>query len=538
MILDKGVIFAEKYEIIKVISSSAQAVVYTALQKPLDRTVILKVLSPMLSADEENVKRFEREAKVLSTLKEESVTKIFDFGKHSGLYYFVTEYVEGLSLKEFLERKGRLPPEVASYIILEISRVLARLHEQGIIHRDLKPSNVLISYDGKIKLTDFGLAVSQTLPSITVEGTILGTPGYMSPEQITGKPIDHRTDIFSLGVVFYESITGHNPFIAPTYSAIMQNVLNLKLTPFYKNDSSLVNYKDLWPIMERMLKKSVSERYQNIAEVCEKLEQLMEKMPKIDLKKEMSEVLIIELPTQIVSSPPLTSRKKIKFSYIYVPISIFILVTGLLVGFNKISRKSKIRQTSLPADTVLSRVETKYDSIQPSGVTIQESPANKMKDIGSVKKNMPTTDLTQNQQELLGYLKISVIPWADIYLDGEKIFTMPKDTLIELKAGTHNLKLVNPNFPTIETLFSINAHQNLKLIFNLFDYIAFLQITVKPWADIYVDNVYKATSPIAAPIIVPVGTHKITIKNPYFPPYEEIIEFKPRETIERTIILK
>ncbi|MEO0092221.1 MAG: serine/threonine-protein kinase [candidate division WOR-3 bacterium] len=537
MVLDKGVVFAEKYEIISVLSSSAQAVVYTALQKPLDRIVILKVLSPVLSADEENVRRFEREAKVLSALKDENVTKIFDFGKHSGLYYFVTEYVEGLSLKEFLERRGKLSPVVASYIILEISRVLSRLHEQGIIHRDLKPSNILIGYDGKIKLTDFGLAVSQSLPSITVEGSILGTPGYMSPEQITGKSLDHRSDIFSLGVVFYELITGHNPFIASTYSAVMQNVLNLKITPFYKLDSSLASYKDLWQIMERMLKKSASDRFQNIAEVCEKLEQWMVGRPKVDLKKEMSEILIGP-QRQDVSLPPITTGKKVKLSFIYVAMSIIVLTIVLVVGVNKISHKPKILIGGISPDTLFNRVETRYDSIQLNQTLMQKASLNSIKDEGFMKKDRGTSDLIPNQKYFQGHLKVSVVPWADVYINGEKVFTTPKDTIIDLKVGTHNLKLINPDFPLVETLFSINSNENLRLVFNLFDYVGYLQITVQPWADIFIDDVYKTTSPIAVPIIVPVGNHKITIKNPYFPPYEETIEFKPRVTIERNIVLR
>ncbi|MCX7785733.1 MAG: protein kinase [candidate division WOR-3 bacterium] len=533
MVLEKGVVFAEKYEIIKVISSGAQAVVYTALQKPLERIVILKVLSPILSADEENVKRFEREAKVLSALKEENVTKIFDFGKHSGLYYFVTEYVEGLSLKEFLEKKGKLSPELASYIILEISKVLARLHEQGIIHRDLKPSNILIGYDGKIKLTDFGLAISQALPSITVEGSILGTPGYMSPEQITGKPIDHRSDIFSLGVVFYELITGHNPFIASTYSAIMQNVLNLKIAPFYKLDQSLIGYKDLWQIIERMLKKSAQDRFQKISELCEKLEEWMAEKPKVDLKKEMAEILLMKPKSDGILTQPQTTGKKVRLSYFYLIIALLMLIAGIFIGFNKINRKAQLQFSSLPIDTLFSRIKTRHDSIQLSEFVSKAS----SKDKETTKRDSLGLEIT-SQKNARGYLKISVVPWADVYLDGEKVFTTPKDTIIDLKVGMHNLKLINPNFPAIETLFSINPNDNLKLVFNLFDYVGYLQVAVQPWADIYIDDVYKATSPIATPIIVPIGKHKITLRNPYYPPYEETIEFKPQATVERNIVLR
>jgi serine/threonine-protein kinase len=533
MVLEKGSVFAEKYEILEVLSSGAQASVYSALQKPLDRVVILKILSPILVANQEIVLRFEREAKLLSTIKEENVTRIYDYGRYNGVYFFVSEYVEGQSVKELLERKGRPPAPLASYIILESAKILDRLHKQGVVHRDLKPGNILISHDGKIKLTDFGLAFSQALPSITIEGSILGTPAYMSPEQITGKTIDNRSDIYSLGVVFYELLVGTNPFIASTYSAIMHNVLNLKLAPTYKIDSALEDTKDLWQIIERMIKTSADERFVNIREVCDKLEIWFKKEINKNWRLDLSD-LTKETKEQAI--PALAKRKPVSFQWAMVLVGIILLLVIIFTAIRILKRINKPVQSqaaSLSPGSVLSRPygqrrdsSTKAENITPTTKSQSASPK-------PVKDTLTNAPIVGN-----GFLKISALPWATIFIDEKEIFTTPKDTLIELPSGQHDINFVNPSFPLVESIITVKPHEQQKIMIDLFERVSYLQISVSPWADVYIDDVFKVTIPLSNPLMVGVGTHKITLKNPYFAPYEEMINFKPRDTIERNIILK
>ncbi len=528
MILERGAIFAEKYEILEVLSSGAQASVYKALQKSLDRVVILKVLTPALTANPEIVARFEREAKLLSTIKEENVTKIYDYGKHNGVYFFVSEYIEGISVKELIERKGRLSSQFASYIILESAKTLARLHQQGIIHRDIKPGNILLSQDREIKLTDFGLAFSQALPSLTIEGSILGTPAYMPPEQIIGKPADNRSDIYSLGVVFYELLIGTNPFLSETYSAIMHNVLNVKLTPVYKMDPSLEETKDLWQIIERMIKKSSQERFENISEVCVKLETWFNKEINKSWKLDLSDLLAE------AKQPALRlihKSKPILRMVAYVVAIVILFTTALVIAVNK-TKKPKQIQTPVAVNLIDSTLTPKRGSS-----LIGKPDTSKTESI--IIDQMTPLDLQKSiRQNIFGHIKIQVLPWATVYIDGKEIFTTPKDTLIQLSSGQHNIKLINPSFPVIESIIMVGVQENVTLVCDLTERVSYLQISVQPWADIYIDDIFEATTPIVSPLILSAGAHKITVKNPYFQPFEETIEFKPKQTLERNIVLK
>jgi serine/threonine-protein kinase len=534
MVLEKGAIFADKYEILDILATGAQATVYTALQKTLDRVVILKILSPALVANQEIVSRFEREAKLLSTLREDNVTKIYDFGKHNGVYFFVSEYIEGQSIKELLERKGRLSPQLASYIILEVSKSLSRLHKQGIIHRDLKPGNILLSQDGKVKLTDFGLAFNQALPSLTIEGSILGTPAYMPPEQILGKSVDNRSDIYSLGIVFYELLTGANPFVAQTYSAIMHNVLNLKPAPIFKTAQLSEETKDLWQIVERMIKKQAQERFENIALVCEKLESWFNKELNRTWKLDLGG-LSAEMKQPILRT---IQKPKPVFRMVMYIIAILILFSvALVIAINKTNRPKRIQTPAMVnlTDSVRESPSTLISKRESSSIGKEDT----SKEGGTITVTQPlnSPDLRASMT-LYASVKIQVLPWATVYIDGKEIFITPKDTSLELSVGQHNLKLVNPNFPTVESVFNVPTGKGLNLIIDLTERVSYLQISVTPWADIYIDDVFKATTPISTPLIVSTGKHKITVKNPYYSPYEETIEFKSRETIEKNIVLK
>ncbi len=525
---DRGVLFAEKYEILEVLSSGVQSNVYTALQKPLDRKVILKILSPTLTTTAEVVARFEREAKLLSTLNDDNVTKIYDFGKSAGLYFFVTEYIEGLSVKELLERKGRLSLQLASYIILESAKVLARLHKQGIIHRDLKPGNILLSQDGKVKLTDFGLAFSQAMPSITIEGSILGTPAYMSPEQILGKPADLRSDIYSLGIVFYELLVGTNPFLGDTYSAIMHNVLNLKPAPIYKIDKIFEENKDLWAIIEMMIDKSPAARFQNMSEVCDKLVFWFNQDQYKNWRYSQAEIKSVSKDTTPAFLPKIKHRSN---RLVLVPLIVVIIIIAV-IAITKLPHQKLMPSQQKPT-AIETTAKQKHESLVSSNknkirvtVSATKPESNKLK----------TTPIAQTDG--IGFLKISALPWAGVFVDGKEAFTTPKDTFLQLAAMKHLIEFTNPNFPDFETLVTVHTNESLKITIDLTEHVSFLQIDVAPWADIYIDDIYKATTPLSSKLIVPIGTHKITAKNPYYPNYDENIEFKPKQTIERKVVLK
>jgi serine/threonine protein kinase len=203
------------YEIIAPIGSGGMGEVYRARDTRLDRLVAIKILPASVAGDPDRLARFAREAKAVAALSHPNVLSIHDFGTSDGISYVVTELLEGATLRERLA-SGPVPMQKAIDITVQIARGLAAAHDKGIVHRDLKPENIFLTRDGHLKILDFGLAKQTTADgqtSLNTEaGVVLGTVGYMSPEQVRGERVDGRTDLFACGVVLYELLTGRRPF--------------------------------------------------------------------------------------------------------------------------------------------------------------------------------------------------------------------------------------------------------------------------------------------------------------------------------------
>ena len=201
-----------RYEIKERLGAGGMATVYRAVQRPLGREVALKALSPALAEDDAFIRRFENEARVLATLDHPNILPLYDFDEQDGIVYLTMPLVKGGTLRDLLGR-GRMHPAVAYRYIKETAEGLHHAHEAGIIHRDLKPANVLIHADGRALLSDFGLARNaEANLGLTTAGLALGTPGYMPPEQIMGRDIDQRTDVYAMGAMVFEMLTGELPF--------------------------------------------------------------------------------------------------------------------------------------------------------------------------------------------------------------------------------------------------------------------------------------------------------------------------------------
>jgi eukaryotic-like serine/threonine-protein kinase len=212
-----------RYRVLRRLGSGGMADVYAAEDRQLGRRVALKVLHRRFAEDEQFVERFRREASSAAGLQHPNIVAIFDRGEWDGTYYIAMELVEGRTLKEIVRDKGPAPPEAAVDITLQILRAARYAHKHGLIHRDIKPHNVLIDHDGRVRVTDFGIARAGT-SDITETGSVMGTAQYLSPEQAQGRPVDARSDLYSIGIVLYELLTGQVPFDAesPVTVALMQ----------------------------------------------------------------------------------------------------------------------------------------------------------------------------------------------------------------------------------------------------------------------------------------------------------------------------
>ena len=216
--LEPGRALGNRYEILQLLGEGGMGAVYKARDRELDRLVALKVIRPELAQNADALHRFKQELILARQVTHRNVIRIFDLGEADGVKFITMDYIDGRDLKSLLREKGKFPPAEAAGIIEQICRALEVAHMEGVIHRDLKPQNVMIDAQGKASVMDFGIARSMEIGSggMTQTGTLVGTPEYMSPEQAKGVKVDARSDLFSLGIIFYELLTGNSPYKAET----------------------------------------------------------------------------------------------------------------------------------------------------------------------------------------------------------------------------------------------------------------------------------------------------------------------------------
>jgi serine/threonine-protein kinase len=234
------------FEIIEQITSGGMAVIYKARQTTLDRIVVIKELKSAFKEDKEIVARFEQEAKAVAKLQHENIINVIELWHKGGSYYIAMEYLDGPDLSAIIERSGPLPLNIGLIISYNIARALEYAHEKGIVHRDLKPSNILISREGKVKLTDFGIAhIEEELggKELTKSGVSMGTPSYMSPEQTDGRATATSSDIWSFGCMLYEILSGSKAFADNGRSTLMENIRKGKRTSLTRHYKKTVPWK-------------------------------------------------------------------------------------------------------------------------------------------------------------------------------------------------------------------------------------------------------------------------------------------------------
>jgi serine/threonine-protein kinase len=207
--LRKGMFISDRYEVIDKVGSGGMSDVYKAKDHKLNRYVAVKVLKQEFSEDKNFVSKFRVEAQSAAGLSHPNIVNVFDVGEDEGIYYIVMELIEGITLKRYIDRKGQLSVKEAVSILIQIAQGIEAAHNNHIIHRDIKPQNIIISKEGKVKVTDFGIA--RAASTNTISSNAMGSVHYISPEQAKGGFIDEKSDIYSLGITLYEMITGRVP---------------------------------------------------------------------------------------------------------------------------------------------------------------------------------------------------------------------------------------------------------------------------------------------------------------------------------------
>lgn len=304
------------YRIISQVGRGGMATVYKAYQPSVDRYVAVKVLPSQLAESREFATRFQQEARIIARLEHPHILPVFDYGESDGVAYFVMRYMDAGTLKEKMIEGRPLPLNDIDRLFTQLAEALSYAHSRGIIHRDLKPANVLIDAQGNVFLTDFGIAklLESASPRLTQTDAIMGTPAYISPEQAQGNPVDQRADIYSLGIILYEMVTGSVPFTAETPLAVLFKHISDPLPP-----PSLVK-PDIPPAIEQVLLKALAkdpkDRFATAAEFMGAWTRALETRETVQRVPEVVTVPPSPAPPKPVSAPRAASKARLPAAWI------------------------------------------------------------------------------------------------------------------------------------------------------------------------------------------------------------------------------
>jgi len=525
------------------LTSGPTATVYKAYQASLDRFVLLKILRPELAEDETFVQRFEEEARLAARVQHPNVVAVYAFGREGSHVYFATEFVEGVSLRALLTH-GPLPPSLALYITAEVARGLKAAHEKGVLHRDLKPANILISLEGQVKLTDFGMASLLACG----DGEVRGTPGYLAPEQVLGEAPGPAADLFALGATLFEMLTGTPAFAGETPGEIFDAVLHHDPIPRLRNLAAVPD--EVATLCARLLAKRPETRYPDAAALLQDLEALRRR-PELHATAE-DLAAYVEDPTAFPRTPVATTppeppappparRRRRRLPTTAVAVAL-LLGLGLLLRERLYVRPEHGSPASLTAST---RTTPESESLttppeQPpptagtptatdtlaarSQITPPMSPEPAQTPAGT--SRTPASAAIPPSR-----LRLEVTPWAYVLLerpDGrDSLGATPLEAPMTLPPGSYTLHLHNPEFPPYRLKLTLRPGQDTLVAVSLWMQVARLWLEVHPWAHVYIDNrYYDVVPPQQRPFILAPGLHRLRLVHPELGTRDTLIQLQ------------
>ena len=409
---DDTKVLSGRYEIESELGHGGMAQVFLGTDRVLGRQVAVKVLGSQFAGDESFVARFRREAQSAAALNHPNVVNVFDTGSDDGTHFIVMEYVEGKTLAEVIREEGPLLPERAAEIIEAATSALAFAHDAGIVHRDVKPGNIMLGPGGEVKVMDFGIARATSSESLTQTATVLGTATYFSPEQAQGESVDARSDIYSLGCVFYEMLTGHPPFEAETPVAVAYK--HVKENPFPPSRLNQELPGALDAIVLKCLAKNPANRYQSADDLLADLERFRADVPVLARPVVPMETTVVEGVARPTSMLPATATDEVDRPRRWVAVAIltavllilgvalFLLAQSLLSADEDLVTVPNVRGRTVPVATKIledggferGRLIFRV-SEEPKGIVIDYDPraAERGASIDLVVSNGPTVEL-------------------------------------------------------------------------------------------------------------------------------------------------
>ena len=479
-----------KFTILETISEGPTTTVYKAVQNVLGRTVLLKVLHKHLLQDRELAERFRREATACAMLRSEHIVQVYNLDEVEGAPAIVMEYVEGESLKDYLARTGDRSEAFARTVAASVLKGLVAAHRQGIIHRDIKPGNIMVTPDGTVRITDFGLASLLASPSLTVEGVLVGTPAYMSPEQALGESLDVRTDLFSLGATLVEIIGGNQLFSSTSYAECINKITHFKAESLDVLIGSAS--PEFTEFLKRLMRPARAERFPGAEEALSSL-----------------------------TGSPLPERTRAKGPQVRTRVlTLAALLVVVIAGYYLVADRPgpTLTTSGLPDSGAVAG-----DSLTDSGANTAlenriESPDSRQSSPRAVPGPVSQADSASTLWSPgdSGYVSITCNPWGKVYLDEQYVGTTPIAGSIRVAAGSHTIAFNNPQFAPIIRTIAVRKNEDLPVEADFLKASGYLLFNVSPWAEIFVDDQYRETTPLSTPLVVSSGTRKIRLSHPSF----------------------
>ena len=497
------------YIIEETISVNGLSSVYIARHKTLGRKTLLKVYQ---GREQSVIDRFEREAKIAADLNSDAIVQIYDYGESDGKFFISIEYIDGQNFTEFL---ASAKPDFDTILdfCFQIASATAVLHRKGYIHRDLKPDNILVSSENKIKLTDFGITLHDSLSRVTSDGALLGTPLYMSPEQINNLDLTAASDVFSLGIIFYQAASGVHPFKAPQFAQVFSRILSETPKPLREINPEIPEWFS--DMVMNMLKKDMGRRTGTAVEVVKIMA--------------ANESRFIEKTTI-----PVESKNKNFGSYAIFVLFIVILVSTFYVYKNDFFTEP---YPPAPVDSVLDSTQTplpKTAEEQDSSVQVPQQKPVKTPPVTHTEPN-PVIEKNSN---LPTELIIKTFPWCNVYLNYELIDKTPMTKAVQLEPGKYLLSLQNPSYPSFSDSIEIKAHEQNIFTYDLENNFMRFRIQVTPWGRIYIDGKYIGTTPLTKPLYLTKEDHILEIQNDFYKPHLDTLKWKNNSDVQMSIVLK
>jgi serine/threonine-protein kinase len=432
------------FEIVREIGQGGMGVVYLAHQPTLDRMVVLKKIRRELLVDPGIVDRFQREARAAAAVHHQNVVSIYDCFEARGDHYIAQEFVDGHDLSRIRTMIGRLDPEVAALIALEVARGLEEIHARGIVHRDLKPANILIGATGETKIADFGIAVIPNADGLTRPGILVGSIPYMAPEQILGDRADQRTDIFLFGNLLYEMLTGAAPYQGPddeTLDSLLQRMQGERYADVRK--IAPATPRILRRLIRDCLRARPTRRISSISQVRLSLERALRRPSPLDCRSEIAQQLwtlgafrASEGRTALQKAPPPRARIATRRHLVW---GLSAAAAALIVIAGLAGAARSLREPAPPAP----------DLRRPERVVSELSPA------AAPAVELPVAVLPVAAAPEPAHVRFVADPWAEITIDGGSSFFTPRAAPVALQPGSHHIVLQHPSFGRSEMTLDV-----------------------------------------------------------------------------------